>query len=388
MRVLFTSTGGIGHVQPVLPLAVAMRDRGHDVVVAAPPPALLRAKAAGLPTQAAGAPAPEQMAEFRRRWPEAASLRGAALGDFMFPRLFGAVGAPKTFDDVMPFATEWRPDLVVSEQAELAGPLVARAIGVPQATHAFGLPVPAQRVQGAADECRALWQQAGFEPRPFGGSYDHLYIDIFPPSLQEGDLSRLGRTQRSRPYSLTRVAGDELPAPVADAIGERRPIVYVTFGTVFNVNAQFAAVVAAAAGLPDFFTVVTVGPNGDVAALAPQPEHVHIARYIPQVDLLEHCAAVVSHSGSGTLLGALANGVPQVCVPQAADQFGNAAACARSGAGVALIGDAATVDGVESAIRQVVDDDAFRDNAEAIAKEIAVMPDLHEVAQTLEDLAP
>jgi hypothetical protein len=36
MRILFTSTGGAGHLQPLLPYARALVQRGHDVRVAAP----------------------------------------------------------------------------------------------------------------------------------------------------------------------------------------------------------------------------------------------------------------------------------------------------------------------------------------------------------------
>lgn len=387
MRVLFSSTPALGHAQPMLPLARTLRDRGHDVVWATAEPSRPRVEAAEIRTTRAGPTALERFGEFRSRWPEAASLRGEALAEFMFPRLFGDVGTEKMFGDLMAFTDEWRPDLVVSEAAEFAAPVVARARGVPQVTHGFGLVIPAERVAAGAQQSAALWDAVGLEPRPFGGCYDYLYVDIYPPSLQPGDLSHVGRIQRSRPESLTRVEGDELPATARDAIRRGRAIVYLTFGTVFNANPQFEAAVAAAARFPDVLTVVTVGPNGDVDGFGPQPDHVHIARYIPQSDLLEHSAAVVSHAGSGTFLGALAAGVPQVCLPQAADQFRNAAACVHAGAGVALVGDEATVDAVEAAIRHVLDDPTVRTSARRLAAEIASMPGLDDVSQALEALA-
>jgi UDP:flavonoid glycosyltransferase YjiC (YdhE family) len=387
MRVLFSSTAAIGHVQPMLPLACALRDRGHDVVWATAEPSRARIEAAKVRTTSAGPTAWERKGEFDERWPEAASLRGEAVARFMFPRLFGAAGTPRMFADLMAFTDQWRPDLVVSEAAEFAAPIVARARGVPQATHGFGLVVPEERVVAASEACRPLWDEVGLEPRPYGGCYDELYIDIYPPSLQPDDLSRVGRIQHSRPESLTRVDGDELPMKAHEAINEGRPIVYLTFGTVFNINDTFAAAVAAAARVPEVLTVVTVGPIGDIDAFGAQPDHVHTARYIPQSDLFDHCAAVVSHAGSGTFLGALANGLPQVCLPQAADQFRNSAACADAGAGVALVGAEATVDAVEAAIRHVIADEHVRRNAEVLAAEIASMPGLDEVSAALEDLA-
>jgi len=72
-----------------------------------------------------------------------------------------------------------------------------------------------------------------------------------------------------------------------------------------------------------------------------------------RVDALEPAAA--SHGGSGTLLGALAHGIPQLCLPQAADQFRYAQACAAAGAGIALIGADATTDRIEAALRRLLD---------------------------------
>ena len=36
MRILFSSTRGTGHLQPLLPYAKAFRQRGHEVLIAAP----------------------------------------------------------------------------------------------------------------------------------------------------------------------------------------------------------------------------------------------------------------------------------------------------------------------------------------------------------------
>ncbi|MEO8572101.1 MAG: nucleotide disphospho-sugar-binding domain-containing protein [Chloroflexota bacterium] len=55
---------------------------------------------------------------------------------------------------------------------------------------------------------------------------------------------------------------------------------------------------------------MTVGTKGDPALLGPQPDNVHVERYIPQSQLLPHCDLLVAHAGSGALLGALNAGVP------------------------------------------------------------------------------
>ena len=129
--------------------------------------------------------------------------------------------------------------------------------------------------------------------------------------------------------------------------------------------------------------MTTVGPNGDPAALGPQPSNVHVARYIPQDHLLTHCAAVISHGGSGTFLAALAAGIPQLCVPQAADQFLNAEACAQCGSGLALQPGAVSTERVRSAVERLLADVAFRDAAEVVSLAIAGMPPPATVAEQL-----
>lgn len=325
------------------------------------------------------------MAEYERRWPEYAALRGEARVEKTFPRLFGAVTAQSMFPGLLEVAREWQPDLVVSEAGDFAAPVVAAALGIPQVTHAFGLVVPQHRVASAAEFAGPLWGEVGLAPRPFGGVYDHMYIDVYPPSMQPDDLGYIERIVRRRPQSLT--AGDfAMDESVRRVVDTDRPLVYVTFGTVFNRTPTFDAAVDALRSLDEIVAIVTVGPDGDVDAFGSLPDHVAIARYVSQNDVFGETAAVVSHAGSGTLLGALGVAIPQVCLPQAADQFRNADACTKVGAGIALRGEAATGDAIATAITAVLTDPTYHSAASAVAREITTMPAVDDVAVEVERL--
>jgi UDP:flavonoid glycosyltransferase YjiC (YdhE family) len=76
----------------------------------------------------------------------------------------------------------------------------------------------------------------------------------------------------------------------------------------------------------------------DPAALGPLPEGVQAERTQPQLDVLEHAAVFVTHAGMGGSVESLWFGVPTVSVPQAVDQFANAAMLEAIGAGVPLNG--------------------------------------------------
>ena len=87
------------------------------------------------------------------------------------------------------------------------------------------------------------------------------------------------------------------------------------------------------------------GPSGD------QPANVQVAEFIPQEELLPRCAAVVSHAGSGTFLAALSAALPQLLLPQAADQWLNAEAGASGGVALRLMPDELSVTSVRDAAR-------------------------------------
>ncbi len=112
-----------------------------------------------------------------------------------------------------------------------------------------------------------------------------------------------------------------------------------------------------------------------------------VERYVPQTRVLAHCNVVVSHAGSGTVLATLALGLPQLCVPQGADQFLNAAAVASAGAGLALMPGEATTDAVRNAVLRLLDDASFRTESGRVSASIDAMPSPEDVAAALEALA-
>ena len=367
----------------MVPLAKALLVRGHDVLWAVPERAADQIMAFGVSVVGLPFPVPATPAELRRRYPELADLSPAEVPDLMFAKMFGAIHAPSMLEGLAPAASEWRPDLVVCDAAELAGHIVAAELGVPSVTKGFGALIPARRVERAAEEVQVLWESRGLAPRPYAGLYEHLYIDIYPPPLDAGVVSHVPHRQLMQPLSDNGLAGDvllSLPTGRLDS-----PLVYVTMGTVFNDPALFGPVVD---GLSDLGVrvLVTVGPHGDPAGLGAQPDYVRIERYVPQTAVLPHCQVVVSHAGSGTALATLALGIPQLCLPQGADQFLNSAAIARTGAGLELRPDAVSPDAIRGAVQRLLAESSFANAAGLIASSIADMPSPDDVARVLESL--
>jgi UDP:flavonoid glycosyltransferase YjiC (YdhE family) len=384
VRVLVVTPAGLGHIHPMLPLAHAIRDRGHEVRWALPEQVTDRVTARGFEVIAVAGREPITPQEVMRRFPELAELSPADRPDAMFGKLFGTMATPPMLEGIEGPVREWRPDLVVADAADFAGHIVAAELGVPSVTKGFGALLPEIRARSAADAVEALWIERGLEPRSYAGAYDHLYIDIYPPEMQVEAGAHVPRRQLMRPVADDGTAGtpDRLPLPAARP---EAPLAYVTMGTVFNDPEPLRRAVEAAAGL-DVRVLATVGPAADPAVVGDQPSHVLVEQYVPQTAVLPHCSVVVSHGGSGTVLGALALGIPQVCLPQGADQFLNADALVASGAGMSLNSDAASVGAIRSALAVVLESDSYTRAARRVAASIAAMPEPAEVVEVLETL--
>ena len=117
------------------------------------------------------------------------------------------------------------------------------------------------------------------------------------------------------------------------------------------------------------------------------PDNVVVLPWVPQADLLPHVDLVVHHGGSGTTMGTFGAGVPQLVLPQGADQFNNAEMVTEAGLGDQLLGDDVTAEAIAAKARHLLTDEAVLGAARAIAAEVAAMPSPHDVARTLPDYA-
>lgn len=380
MRVLLTSTWGFGHTFPLVPLARALVAAGHEVLWATNEQATELVTAAGIPCRAAGLDTQGVHDVERRLRQRLADVAPQDKASVAFPTMFGEWVAPVMASDLLPLAREWGPDLIVHENAELAAPLIGAALGVPVVTHAFGGGVPPAFVADAGERLAPLWKQCGQEPRPYAGCYAAGFLDICPTSLQTQPLDHVGHRMPMRPLNYTGESG-----PRVDLSGDG-PLVYLTLGTVQN-HAHLLEATAAVLARLDARLLVTVGHDGDPAPLHALGDHVRAEHWVCQSDVLPFAAVVVSHGGSGTVLGAASQGLAQVCLPQAADQFRNGSAVEAAGAGLSLHPSAVSPESVTEAVRRVLAEPSFRDGATAVAAEIAALPSPESVVAELERLS-
>ena len=363
-------------------LGRALQEAGHEVAFATERRFCHRAERAGFRSFAAGI-GPGRVLEGTLALPDAASPEDAwRFG----AQMFAAVAAPAKVPDLVMVLERWHPDLVVHDVTDFAGPVAAARAGVRSVAHGLGPLFPIEFFRHGADLVAPLWREWGVTPGPLGGMFASGYLDICPPSLQSPTIDDIGPVAHPlRPVPFDALPGDSLPA-WADGLGPR-PAVYVTLGTLDN-HAP-GVLEAAVAGLRDepVELIVTVGPDRDPAELGPQPPHVHVEPYVPQSLLFPHCDAVVTHGGSGTVLAALAHGLPLLLLPQGANQFWNAERCAEVGVGLRLLPHDVGPEAVRRVVRALLACGSYRHAAARVAAEMAALPGPEERVGLLEDLA-
>ena len=380
-RILFTCRPLSGHFDPMLPLAAAARASGHTVAFASGDPVVGRARDAGFTAFEAG-PADTFRAEWAPRFPGFTTLVGDAQRKFFFTEIFANLELAPRAVDLESIMSAWQPDLVVHEMAELAAPLVSTARGIPYVDVGYGSLIPRALLEEAGAAAAAHWRASGLEPHPLAGVFRYLYVDPCPPALQNPEIADVAAVQPMRPAAgeaqVTERSAwlDDLP---------RRPTVYVTLGTIWNTDLDvFRLVIEALRDRVNL--IVTVGRQNDPALLGPQPRGVIIRSYIPQHEVLPWCDAVVAHGGSGTMLGALAHGVPLLVVPQGADQWSNAEQIVTAGAGQQLLRDELSAVAVRDCVMALLSEPSYRHAASTIKDEICAMPSATDAIVGLEAL--
>jgi UDP:flavonoid glycosyltransferase YjiC (YdhE family) len=382
VRVLFTTTGHSGHLLPLVPLARACRRAGHEVTVVVHGARLDAVERVGLPGRAV-TEAPDEA--WRPLIARAGALPRSQADAVAIGEGFAGIGGGSVLDEVSEVVEELRPDVLVHEGYEVAGPIAAERHGVPIVRMALGLAsTEAWQAELAAGAVAALRARAGL-PRAAAAGPPPTLLSLVPPSLDDGPAHRFR---------------EPLPSPAAAAAppsGSEPPLVYVTLGSVTGslpfFPGLFRDVLEALAPLP-IRVQMTIGRDADPAALGPVPANARVEPWIDQEAVLASASVVVGHGGFGTTLGALAHGRPCVLLPLfAGDQWLTAARVAEVGAGVVLEDGERPVfapPGPEvltrlpAAVERALGDRGLRRAAERIGAEIAALPTADEAVTVLE----
>ncbi|MBB4675921.1 nucleotide disphospho-sugar-binding domain-containing protein [Crossiella cryophila] len=361
MRVLVVSSMGLGHLFPMVPTMWALRAAGHEVLLLSTAAGAAAGARAGLPVVEA-APGVDWEAELTPPPGEVDLLTRVAS---RFARM-----ADLMSDGAVRQAAHWRPDLIVYELIDATGPLLAAKFGIPCVHHGFGITSVGPLFDRIRDFLGAALDRHGVADLATPATT----IDIAPPSLG-GDLG--GLRTRYVPYNGGAVLPDWLAAP------RERPRIVVTMGTVLtHLDDEPWRSILTAAKDTEAELLLAAG-SIDLSGLGELPPHTRVLEYLPLSALLPVSDALVHHGGSGSTLTALACGVPQLVLPQGADQFYNGQRIAARGVGLT-----AEHEGVSAGqIHRLLHDADIGTAVTEVLAELAAMPSPAELVPALAAIA-
>ncbi|GHF10098.1 DUF1205 domain-containing protein [Streptomyces griseoluteus] len=386
MRVLMINTPVSTHLTPLVPLAWALRAAGHEVLVLGREDVLGAAASAGLnavsigdwlklddilverlggkrPLQSWGRPALDQLSN---------------VGSLWMPQTLEVLPA------YLDLARDFGPDLVLSDPIEFISLIVGEDLGVPVVQQRWGVDPISDQVRGAGETWfKDILAERGLTglPRPA------VLLDPCPPSLQLAGVTP-GTPMRYVPFNGNGRLPEWLRRDARERGTARRVAVSLGGRTLaYNGVPLMRNILDALGSLPDIEVLATVEEEYR-EALGEVPGNVRVIDPVPLHLLLGSCHAIVHHGGSGTAMTASAFGLPQLVLPQLADQFWHGDALARVGAAI-------TIDSVErqdepepvrEAAAALLGDPAYEKAAGELRAEIAAMPAPSRVVTDLEKL--
>jgi len=382
MRILFTFAGGAGHFIPLVPIARAAQCAGHEVAVGGQPALLKTIEREGFPAMDTGG------ITFRDD-----SIR-APLIELNMEREYQVISksyagriARLRAAAIIALCAEWKPDLLVCDEMDFGCMIASERLRIPHATVLVIATGSFIRNHLIAEPLNALRAEYGLPPDPeLTMLRRYLVLSPFPPKYRAPEFPLPATGHSFHPVTVNEHSFKEAAEWVAGRPDV--PTVYFTLGTVFNVESGdlFGRVLE---GLKRLLVnvVVTVGPQIEPREIGPQPGNVYVEKYIDQWLLLPRCDLVVSHGGSGTIIGALAHGLPMVLLPIGADQPLNARRCEELNIARVLNPIEATSELVRETVAAVLADPGYRESAAVMRNQIALLPDQMHALSLLEQLA-
>lgn len=395
-RILLTTLGSFGDINPYVGLALGLKARGHEPAIAT--------------------------SAFYREYIEAAGIRCVVVRPDVDPTDLDAIRRitnphfgtrylirtllmdtlQDSFDDLRAAAPEF--DLLITHPITFAGPVVAEELGMPWIStvlspisffSAHDLPVPppvpwvkrldwipgfSRSVVSGARAASRSWTEPvarlrarrGLPPGQnplFDGQHSPAgVLALFSRVLAKPQPDWPARAQVTGPIFHSANGGTELDDATRAFLDEGpAPVVFTLGSTAVAVAGEFYAASAAAAARVGVRAVLVTG--GHERNVPPGlPASVHVMSMAPFAELLPRAAAVVHPGGIGTMHQALSAGIPMLVVPHGNDQPDNAHRARELGVARVTYPSRYKAGAVARHLAALFGDDTIRRRAEAVGE--------------------
>ncbi|HTK10315.1 MAG TPA: macrolide family glycosyltransferase [Ktedonobacteraceae bacterium] len=149
-----------------------------------------------------------------------------------------------------------------------------------------------------------------------------------------------------------------------------QPLLFISLGTIFNNRAAFFRQCFQAFGQQPLQVILACGSNVDIDSLGEIPANFLVRPYVPQLDVLRQTTVFVTHGGMNSTMEALYYGVPLVVIPQMVEQAMTAQRVSELQLGLMLQPEQVTVEALQAAVREVLNNPGFKERATQMQGEI------------------
>jgi UDP:flavonoid glycosyltransferase YjiC (YdhE family) len=348
MHVAFITTSQHGHLNPFVPVLRALRSKGCKVTLL-----LLVADGGALSEQRRGA---LDLIDVR-------VIGEVNIGPWSGPpeAIRQLLETTRIAEDSEAAIRDLAPDFVLLDSMQLTWPALVgvHASGVPYGltTANLGMIAPRRfrKHRWAYDEITrdylighdVCWSEEAHSPRS--------PLLNLAPAIRElvGDDAVVDSVTLVGLPGSAAVRGDEIPFSDWQRLDPSRPLVYVSFGTIFYRRPELLRQVIVATANLDVQVVASVGELGH--ELAGLGDHVILAPYVPQREMLQRASVFVTHGGYNSVAESIRAGKPMLVIPLAIDQPVQAHYVSSAGFGVSLAPEDATTPAIGSALETLLD---------------------------------
>jgi len=285
-----------------------------------------------------------------------------------------------------------RPDLIATDPFLSAAALAAEALHVPLVVCGWPAmkaldeemlyPVQTSLARDSRERIARLCTRFGLAGSNFSRGptpsilSPHLHISYFSQSWYQADEESL------LPQNVY-VGGR--PTPPRDAppkwlqdIPDDAPLALVTLGSVFTGDPGFFSWAAQAAARAGMIPIVVIGRNPMAAdekarLKAALPRSTRLLNWVDFDHVLPRTRLIIHHGGMGTTHAAIVHAIPQLVVPHAADQRGQAHRVAQAKIGLNLTAHDVQQGMLFEGARALSQDENVRANAKQLAEEFAAL---------------
>ncbi len=421
MRIVFSTFGTFGDVNPLIALALELKRRGHRPVLAVP--GMFREKIEPLGIEFV-AVRPDQDPNDKRMvemiWDiKKGTERG--LREFLFPVI------RESYQDLLSTVqANGGADLLVTGELAYAGPLVAEKTGIPWASYVlaplsffsgYDPPVlpPYPSLAKAQTAVPAIGHLVPRFARLVTRNWARPIYDLRKElGLDDGEnpIFDAKHSERLVLALFSRVLGEPQPDWPAETLitgfafydgdagrmglspelekflaAGSPPVVFTLGSAAVMAAGDFYEQSASAAELLNERAVLLVGNDPHNRPSRPLSDKICVAPYAPYSQIFPHASVIVHQGGVGTTAQALRAGKPMLVMPYSHDQPDNARRVRRLGVAKVIRRKQYTAEAAAQKIRRLLENKTYSEKAVEVAGLIAQEDGVRTACDALEKLA-